>query len=210
LALQERAERTRAAILDAAAAVFDDRGYAGATLSDIIAVANVTKGAMYFHFSSKEKIAHAIVAEQFEVWEPLAGAKDIGVQTVIDLTHNMARSLQHDVRVRASIRLVIEQGTFTDPKPDSYQQWISVVRSCLEKAAAKGDLRPEVHPDDAAHLVIASFTGVQIASEVLTGREDVTDRVTIMWRLLLPGMVPPRRLAKFISEGTLPPDTTLN
>jgi len=71
LALQERAERTRAAILDAAAAVFDDRGYAGATLSDIIAVANVTKGAMYFHFSSKEKIAHAIVAEQFEVWEPL-------------------------------------------------------------------------------------------------------------------------------------------
>ena len=209
MAQQERAERTRTAILDAAAQVFDEGGFFGAKLSEILQRAGVTKGALYFHFQSKEEIAQAIIAEQFGVWDPISEIGTNGVQAVIDLTHAMARSLQRDVRVRASIRLVIEQGTFATPARGAYQRWIDVVEACLVHARDKGDLKADVSTNDVATYVIGSFTGVQVSSEVLTGRADVVQRVTNMWRFLLPGIVPPRRLGRFDPAGHVPDDAVL-
>jgi AcrR family transcriptional regulator len=202
LARQERAERTRCAIIDAAAAMFDEHGFNGASLSDILTEAGVTKGALYFHFSSKEELAHALVEEQFSVQGPAPGESKIGIQSCIDLCHDMAHALQTNVRVRASIRLVIEMGTFADPTPAPYLQWIDVVRTYMVAASQRGDLRKELDPDDVARWVIGSFTGIQIASQVLTGRADIHQRVTAMWKIALPGLVPPRRLARFVPSGT--------
>lgn len=201
MARQERAERTRAAIIDAAAAMFDEYGFNGASLSDILTQAGVTKGALYFHFSSKEELAHALVTEQFGVQEPLP-KENVGIQTAIDLCHEMAHALQRDVRVRASIRLVIETGSWADPSPDAYLQWIEVLRGYLESAAERGDLRKEFAPEDVARWVVGAFTGIQLSSQVLTGRADIHQRVTNMWKIALPGLVPPRRLAKFVPSGT--------
>jgi transcription-repair coupling factor (superfamily II helicase) len=53
MARQARAEITRDSVLAGAADVFLRLGYANASLSEIIAQSNVTKGALYFHFGSK-------------------------------------------------------------------------------------------------------------------------------------------------------------
>ncbi len=53
MARQERAVRTRHAVVQAAAQVFAERGYAAATIAEILDRAGVTKGALYFHFDSK-------------------------------------------------------------------------------------------------------------------------------------------------------------
>ncbi|MFD6414028.1 TetR family transcriptional regulator, partial [Nocardia asteroides] len=50
---QDRAIRTRRNILEAAAKIFEERGYQAATIAEILGAAGVTKGALYFHFSSK-------------------------------------------------------------------------------------------------------------------------------------------------------------
>ncbi|MCE7006201.1 TetR/AcrR family transcriptional regulator [Kibdelosporangium philippinense] len=197
---QERAERTRTTILDAAAKVFDARGFMGASLSDILAEAGVTKGALYFHFASKEELAHALIDEQFSVWQP--SGDDPGLQTVIDLTHSMARNLQENVRVRASIRLVIEQGTFADPSPEPYLQWINVIRAQLDLSQQRGDIRKDVTTIDFATFVVGAFSGLQMSSQVLTDRKDLPERVANMWRYVLPSLVPPRRIGKFTPEGS--------
>ncbi|ONI84379.1 TetR family transcriptional regulator [Actinosynnema sp. ALI-1.44] len=199
---QERAERTRTAILDAAAAVFDRHGFVGASLSDILAEAGVTKGALYFHFTSKEELAHALVDEQFTIW-PLAGdAGKPGLQTVIDLTQTMARNLRENVRVRASVRLVIEQGTFSNPAPQSYLRWIDLIRDQLDHAQERGDVRKELNTSEIANFVVGAFTGLQTAAQVLTDRADLPERVATMWRYVLPSLVPPRRLSRFTPEGS--------
>lgn len=198
---QERAERTRTAILDAAAEVIEERGFVGASLSDILARAGVTKGALYFHFSSKDELAHALVTEQFQV-EPSVDDGKAGLQTAIDLCHEMAHGLQTSARVRASVRLVIEIGSFSDPTPEAYTRWIDVVRTYMTAAKERGDLRAELDPDRVAHWVVAAFAGIQIQSQVLTGRTDLHERVTEMWRIALPGLVPPRRVSRFLPTGT--------
>lgn len=60
---QTRSEVTRQKIIDAAADLFIFQGYGATGLSDIINRVGVTKGALYYHFDSKESLAQAIVAD---------------------------------------------------------------------------------------------------------------------------------------------------
>ncbi len=51
-----RRQATRARLLDAAFTVFAAQGYTGATVDSIVQSAGYSKGAFYFHFSSKEEV----------------------------------------------------------------------------------------------------------------------------------------------------------
>jgi AcrR family transcriptional regulator len=59
----EYTEATRRALLDAAADLFTERGFAKTSLDDIAAVARVTKGAIYHHFASKPGLLEALFDE---------------------------------------------------------------------------------------------------------------------------------------------------
>jgi TetR/AcrR family transcriptional regulator len=59
----EQDAHTRARLLRAAVHVFDRKGYAAASVREIVELANVTKPALYYHFGSKEGIIRAILDE---------------------------------------------------------------------------------------------------------------------------------------------------
>jgi AcrR family transcriptional regulator len=59
----ERDEQTRARLLRAAVCVFDRKGYAAASVREIVEMAGVTKPALYYHFGSKEGLLTAVLAE---------------------------------------------------------------------------------------------------------------------------------------------------
>ena len=199
---QQRAIETRRTVLDAAARVFAANGYLGTSLSQILAEAGVTKGALYFHFASKEDLARAVVLEQFapnadrNTSQPPSGAG--ALQAAIDLTHQIARSLVDDPMTQASIRLVIEQCAFMDePDAGPYLGWISLFQGLFTEAQRVGDIRAECDPTALARIVIGSFTGIQLVSGVLDGRAELPQRIGDLWELVLPGLVPPRRRARF-------------
>ncbi len=66
----ERDARSRERLLRAAVDVFDRKGYAAASVREIVEQAGITKPALYYHFGSKEGILVAILEEgirQFEL-----------------------------------------------------------------------------------------------------------------------------------------------
>ncbi|MFJ4781474.1 ScbR family autoregulator-binding transcription factor [Streptomyces sp. NPDC088762] len=199
---QERAEITRQAILDGAATAFDRSGFDGTSLSDVVKHAGVTKGALYFHFPSKEALARTLMDEQFQVAADVPAIEDPGLQTVIDLTHQMAYGLRTNVRVRAGIRLVIEFGSFTNPDPTPYNTWIDTAHGCLTPAQERGDVLPSLDVHDLSTFLVGSFTGIQVTSHVRTGREDLHTRITDLWNFLLPGIVPAPRIPLFDPTGS--------
>ncbi len=70
--VQDRAKRTRAAVLAAAVREFADSGLAGARIDAIAGRAGVNKQALYYHFGSKQQLfqeALASIYEQFHVDE---------------------------------------------------------------------------------------------------------------------------------------------
>lgn len=207
---QARSLATREAILRGAAEVFDRFGYGGTSLSDVIAQAGVTKGALYFHFSSKEALAHAVVREQHArsvglAREPLEQDTS-GLESVIRLSQRLSAQLVTDPLVRAGVRLTLENGTFGQDTGGPYTDWIATIERLLRRSARSGELRPTVRPEVLARFVVGAFTGVQVLSHVLTGRTDLCERVREMWELLLPSFVSDRRLAHFRRIATTPPD----
>ncbi|MFJ9033130.1 TetR family transcriptional regulator, partial [Streptomyces sp. NPDC102274] len=107
MAKQDRAIRTRQIVLTAAAKIFEARGYQAATISEILTEAGVTKGALYFHFPSKEHLAQGVLHEQ-DQWLPVPD-RPCKIQQFVDTVLLHAYRLQTDPMVRAGVRLSLDQ-----------------------------------------------------------------------------------------------------
>jgi AcrR family transcriptional regulator len=59
----ELSEATRAALLRAGRAVFTERGYNDAAIEEIVRRAGITRGALYYHFTSKRDLFRAVYEE---------------------------------------------------------------------------------------------------------------------------------------------------
>ncbi|MFD1657472.1 ScbR family autoregulator-binding transcription factor [Streptomyces caeni] len=183
---QDRAVRTREAILEAAAEVFDACGYSGTSIRLIMERAQVTQGGMYFHFKSKQAIAEAVIASQQEFVRFPDG--EDGLQRLIDITFHLARELQTNTRFRASVRLAVDQEEFGKRDATPYFEWAEQFRRQLVVARQRGELRDDVDEREFAAVLMASYSGTQIFSNMSTGRQDLPQRVTALWRYLLPGV----------------------
>ncbi|MDT0306635.1 ScbR family autoregulator-binding transcription factor [Streptomyces sp. DSM 44917] len=200
MTVQQRALRTRRRVLEAAAAVFDHHGFASASIADILRAANVTKGALYFHFPSKEALARGVMEEQKRAL--VLTNTGLHTQTVIDITQGVARLLRADPVLRASFRLTVEQGAMGPEDPSLYLWWLGVCRTHLVQAGKAGELDGAADPDALAHLVVGSLTGVQLLSQVLSRRADIGERLATWWRTVLPGMVADRVLPRLSPQGS--------
>ena len=66
---KEEANKTRARILASALSLFVKKGYEHTTFTDIAARLKMTKGAVYWHFESKESLLVALVKEMLEKFQ---------------------------------------------------------------------------------------------------------------------------------------------
>ncbi len=191
---QERAMQTRKALLRAAAEAFDEYGYAGASVSLILKRAGLTTGALYFHFDSKEDLAHAVMNAQPDLVVPQLRSR--GLQRLVDITLLWSHMLQVDPLLRAAVRLTGEQSSMGTRDATPYQSWAKVMSECLRDAQEAGELQAGVSPDELGEFVTEACTGMQMFSTVATGRDDLSERTMRMWRLLLPGIAVPAIVAR--------------
>lgn len=200
MAEQVRAVRTRRVILASAARVFEEQGYQAATISQILAEAGVTKGALYFHFQSKEDLAQGVLAEQdHRLTVPGRASK---VQQIVDVIMLHAFRLQTDPMVRAGVRLSMDQRANGLDRSGPFLRWVEVGQALFEEARAQGELLPHVVPADSAEVLVASFAGVQSMSQAVCDYRDLTGRVSALMRHVLPSVVVPSILASLdLTEG---------
>lgn len=192
--LQQRAVETRVAILRAAAEVFDQHGFVGASISKICDRGGTTQGAIYFHFDSKEDLAREVMNAQPSVIMPRLESD--GLQRLVDITLLWSRQLQEDPLLRAGVRLTNEQHTFGLNEETPYREWATIMGDTLEAARERGELLGTVDPQRVAEFVVAGCTGLQMYSNVVCGRTDLTERTVEMWQFLLPGIAVPQLVAR--------------
>lgn len=200
LRMQERATSTRQSVLEAAATSFAKFGYGTTSLSMIVTDSGVSKGAMYFHFSSKEDLAQAVIEAQLAMAArastSIVESTPKALDALVLMSKELARQLQNETIVRGGMRLMLESAIADSPNARAFEEWVGKIADLTARAQLEGDILPSVHTDSLAHYIVASFTGVHTVSEILTGRVDLQERLAQMWQILLPAVVPPRRLSR--------------
>ena len=190
MAKQERAIRTRRAILEAAGAVFDEHGYTSTTISMVLERAEVTKGALYFHFPSKESLAQAVLDEQVPFGSvPVQPCK---LQEIIDMTFVVGQRLLTNSLLRGSVRLAVDQEMPNHvDHSQPFRQWSERLTFLMEQACEKGELLPTVDPPETVDLLVGGFTGIQLMSRAMTDRADLGHRLSVLWAHILPSIAVP-------------------
>lgn len=126
MARQERSERTMERLVVAAADQFAAQGFVKASLADVSRSAGVTKGALFFHFSTKDELADAVLTRAQDVLdtmvEELSDAEPASLQVVVDVTHALNRLLRDNAFVRASVRITRERMSGRPAPLDFYSQ----------------------------------------------------------------------------------------
>lgn len=196
---QERAVITRQQIVNGAAAMFDRVGYERASLAEIVELSGITKGALYFHFKSKDELAGVVIDEQHAISmkavESIMSSSVPALERLAMLCYEMGRQMVEDPIVRAGIRLTLEMSADGGPRKP-YADWIDACEQVARDGITEGDIVETVEPAELGRFIVGAFTGVQLVSNVLTGREDLYERIDQMLTFLLPGIMAPRRRHK--------------
>ncbi|MEU8678613.1 ScbR family autoregulator-binding transcription factor [Streptomyces sp. NPDC048560] len=191
---QQRAIRTRKVFLKAAAEVFNEHGYDAATIAAILDRAGLTKGALYFHFTSKEELARGVLQEA--VTTDGVSPQAFKLQEWIDAALLLAYRLPREPLLSAAIRLSVDpraRNLFGTRWPD----WITYGAELLTEAKERGELLPHVNPATTSRLLVGAWTGVQVVRESMPERPlALVTEISALFETILPNITQPAVLAR--------------
>ncbi|OBI06827.1 TetR/AcrR family transcriptional regulator [Mycobacterium scrofulaceum] len=195
-----RSDTTRRQILRAAAQQFARRPYHDVGLDEILAEADLTKGAMYFHFRSKHALAVAIIetgtAAGSVALNDLLSRNMSGLETLIDFSYQLAcQDIRVDL-VRAALNLLESVGRSAGLEEALLDGWMTALAAVAKKAIADGDLHKQCNPQDVGRLVVSLHMGLRRTSD-LDQPERFLLELEKLWHLMLTGVLEPDRIDYF-------------
>jgi AcrR family transcriptional regulator len=161
-------ERTRERLLQAAFQEVHRSGFQSASIDTILAATNVTKGALYYHFDSKEALGYAVVEEKIakltrDRWlrPMLNGGESIDI--LIGIVRRIPARPQ-DVRAGCPLLLLAQEMSPLDEQfrkrlERIFLDWQEGVATLLRKGQSHGTVRRDLNPNEAASFLIATVEG---------------------------------------------------
>jgi TetR/AcrR family transcriptional repressor of nem operon len=186
----------REKILEEGMRVVHERGYANASVRDIVAAAGVPQGSFTNHFASKEAFALEIIDRYFE-----------------NSSRVIAETLRNDARpplerLGAYIDVQIERmgrfgmrngclfGNFTAEASDAsepirvrvveiFAEVRASVSYCLRAAVAAGEIKKVIDCDDIAAFIVSSLQGAILLSKAYRTPEAIERFKRILFAMIL-------------------------
>ena len=161
-------ERTRNRLLQAAFREVFRHGFQSAGIDAILSATNVTKGALYHHFDSKEALGYAVVDEIVakivrDRWlRPLLGSGQ-----PIDILIGIVRRTSvrpEDIRTGCSL---LNLATEMSPVNEQFRKrlerlflaWQEGVAALLRRGQSEGTVRRDLNPEESASFLVAMVEG---------------------------------------------------
>jgi TetR/AcrR family transcriptional regulator, transcriptional repressor for nem operon len=169
-------EGTRQRLLQAAFREVYRYGFQSAGIDAILGATNVTKGALYHHFESKEALGHAIIEEIVaeitkDRWlRPLEQSKDkdpidvlIGIVQAIPARPKDVKRGCALVNLTQEMSLLDEQ--FRKRLERIFQAWQEGIAAVLRKGQHNGTVRRDLVPEETASFLIAMVEGYEVLAK---------------------------------------------
>lgn len=178
-----KGDQTRQEIIRKAAPLFNQKGYEGMALSDLMQATGLEKGGIYRHFDSKQRLA----AEAFDyAWNLALDTRFEGTQTIL----NTVDRLKHIVRnfwdrraglVPGGCPLLNTAIDSDDGNPQLREKarralgsWLDRLESIIEQGQRRGEIRSDIDSSEVATLIVSTLEGTLMVSR-LQRKEDPRD-----------------------------------
>jgi AcrR family transcriptional regulator len=148
---QRRADERPREICAAALEVFAEKGFAAAKLDEIARRAGVSKGTLYLYFKDKEDLFRAVVrdtvAPNIAAIRDSVAAADLPFAELVQMLLSRFVEVAGRVPIGAVAKMVIgESGNFPELAKVYHDlivsQAIAMIAGLIERAQAKGEVRP--------------------------------------------------------------------
>jgi AcrR family transcriptional regulator len=167
-----KGEETKERILQQAAELFNQKGYAGSSMSDIMRVTGLQKGGIYNHFKSKDDLALqafdyaiaqitrrflAVLREKRHAVERL--------QAIINVFRNYIDNPQNPIiksgcpLLNTAIESDDAHPALRDRAQRAMNSWRGIITKIIHKGIDRGEIRSDVNPDEVATIMISSLEG---------------------------------------------------
>ena len=161
-------EGTRERLLQAAFREIHRSGFQSAGIDTILAATNVTKGALYYHFESKEALGYAVVEEKIATltrdrWlHPMQSEGE-----AIDILIGVVRGLPTrpaDVRQSCPLLNLAQEMSPLDEQfrkrlERIFLAWEEGIATLLRRGQSQGTVRRDLNPDETASFLVAMVEG---------------------------------------------------
>jgi TetR/AcrR family transcriptional regulator, transcriptional repressor for nem operon len=169
-------QRTRERLLQAAFRKVYRYGFQSAGIDTILAATNVTKGALYYHFESKEALGYAIIEEivaklTSDRWMlPLERSKD---KDPIDALIGVVQAIPHrprDVKGGCPLVNLAQEMSQLDEQfrkrlERIFRAWQKEIATTVRRGQSRGTVRRDLVPEETALFLIAMVEGYEVLAK---------------------------------------------
>jgi len=182
----KKGERTRERIIRQAAPLFNQRGYEGSSMNEIMAATALEKGGIYRHFRSKQELA----AEAFDyAWAEAVKARRHDIDTVANSVDKLKRYVANFVERRGSVpggcpllntAMDSDDGNavLRTRARCALENWQNFLGSIVAQGIKKGEIRRQVSKTKLANLIIATLEGAVMIGRLEQSLDALRDAET--------------------------------
>src|ERR1700752_1982581 len=170
--LTAKGARTRARIVEEAAALIHERGVAATTLEDVKAAAEVSGSQMYHYFPHKDDLVQAVIdyqADTIVTRQARVLSSANGIEAWRDMVITAAKL--PEAKGGCPLGSLGGQLAESDPEPRAliaagFDQWAATIGDALRSLHADGKLPSGIDPDDLATTLLATLQGGLLLAQV--------------------------------------------
>lgn len=161
---------TRQKLLEAAFAEIHRNGFQAASLSQILAATQLTKGALYHHFPDKKALGLAVVEEIIRpslaamMFEPLAGTQTPLATMQSMLKAKAAETEPWVVMLGCPLNNLMQEMSPVDEafrlKLNAlFEAWVDVIKQALTRGKRSGEVKKDLDSAETAFFIVSSLEG---------------------------------------------------
>jgi len=168
MTLTSRGVETQNAILNSALELFSKNGYDATSVAEICSKANVSKGAFYHHFSSKQDLFLALMGTWLNDVEALFQSVSIGTANIPQIFENMA-AISGGIfdALESGFPILLEFWTQANRQPavwqravEPYRQFLEYFTELIQTGIYEGAFKKSLDPEVSARVLTSVAMGL--------------------------------------------------
>jgi TetR/AcrR family transcriptional repressor of nem operon len=165
--------RSRQKIVETAAVLFNQKGFIGCSMGDIVVASGLEKGTLYGHFSTKEELA--LLAFDY-AWNDTSYKRLRNLDTVSNAVDKLKLHIDNFVNTPSfpggcplsNFAVDADDGNLAlrARVKNALKGWDDFLAKIVEDGQLAGEVNPEVDPHSVANLVISILEGALLLTRI--------------------------------------------